>query len=280
MAKRQGNGGPKARGGGGGGATRTVPKVSAAQGGAAGANRRERKEEARRQREALQRKIERRRRTRMWGTGVVAAAVVVALALFFTLRGGGSSAQANQGGSVKSVNWASLPGVMTGTDPAQWTANTQDLALRVQDLGIPPLSSSESLAFHIHQELEIYIDGKKVSVPQGIGIDQASQRLAVLHTHEPDGVIHVESPKVSHIYTLGDFFGVWGLRLTKDCIGGLCATGDASLHAYVNGQPVSGDPALIRLQEHQVIVVAYGTQQQVPNPVPSTFDWATSSAGG
>ncbi len=253
-----------------------IPRVSAAQGGVAGANRKERKDEARRQREALLRKIQRRKQMRIWGLSGVAAAVVVALVLVFVLRGGGSSATSGP----QPIDWSKLPGLITSTDTGAWTANTTDLAGRVSALGLPPLTASEILAFHIHQEVEIFVNGSKVTIPQGIGIDEAHRQIAVIHTHQTDGVIHVESPKVSHVYTLGDFFGVWGLKLTTSCIGGLCATGDKTLSVYVDGKQVTGDPALVKLENHQVFVISYGTQQQLPNPIPSTFDFVNSSAGG
>lgn len=255
----------------------SVPRVSAAQGGGvAGANRKERKDEARRQREALLRKIQRRKQMRIWGLSGLAAVVVVVLVLVLVLRGGGPSAS----NGPKAIDWSKLPGLITSTDTGEWTANTADLSGRVSALGLPPLTASEILSFHIHQEVEIFVDGAKVTIPQGIGIDEANKQIAVIHTHQTDGVVHVESPKVSHVYTLGDFFGVWGLKLTTSCIGGLCAGGDKTLAVYLNGKQVTGDPALVKLENHQVVVIAYGTQQQLPNPIPSTFDFANSSAGG
>jgi hypothetical protein len=254
-----------------------VPRVSAAQGGGvAGANRRERKDEARRQREALMRRIQRRKQMRVWGLAGAAAAVVVALVLVFVLRGSGTPTAGGPG----PIDWSKLPGLITSTDTGQWTANSADLSGRVSALGLPPLTASEVLAFHIHQEVEIFVDGTKVTIPKGIGIDEANRQIAVIHTHEADGVIHVESPKVSHVYTLGDVFGVWGLKLTKSCLGGFCTSGDKSLRVYVNGTQVAGEPSLVRLANHQVIAVTFGTQQELPNPIPSTFDFVNSTAGG
>jgi hypothetical protein len=63
---------------------------------------------------------------------------------------------------------------------------------------------------HIHQHLDIYVDGRKVPVPALIGIDPAAG-FAPLHVHDTSGVIHVESPTVRS-YTLGEFFAVWGVR--------------------------------------------------------------------
>ena len=37
--------------------------------------------------------------------------------------------------------------------------------------------------------------------------------------------------------------------------------------------PVDGDPTRIVLDEHQEIVLAYGTPEQMPDPVPSTYEF-------
>jgi hypothetical protein len=41
-----------------------------------------------------------------------------------------------------------------------------------------------------------------------------------LHTHAADGIIHIESP-IRRIYTLGDFFDVWGEQLGPNQVGTL-----------------------------------------------------------
>jgi hypothetical protein len=56
---------------------------------------------------------------------------------------------------------------------------------------------------HLYQHLDLYVDGRQVSVPAGIGIDPAVG-FAPLHTHDASRVIHLESPTV-RTYTLGQF---------------------------------------------------------------------------
>jgi hypothetical protein len=46
------------------------------------------------------------------------------------------------------------------------------------------------------------------------------------------------------------------------------------LRTWVNGRPVSGDPAATRLAAHQEIVLAYGTAGQMPERPPSRFEFA------
>jgi hypothetical protein len=108
-------------------------------------------------------------------------------------------------------------------------------------------------------------------VPAGIGIDPAVG-YAPLHTHDPSGVIHVESPTV-RTYTLGQFFAVWGVRFTPSCLGGYCAAGGRQLRVYVNGRAYRGDPATLALTAHQELVVAFGTAAQLPSPIPSTYQF-------
>jgi hypothetical protein len=162
-----------------------------------------------------------------------------------------------------------LPGLQTG--PAPWTANTADLAARLRAIGLPPLSPMEGTAVHIHQHLDLYVDGRPVPVPALIGIDPAVG-FAPLHTHDTSGVIHVESPDVRS-YTLGQFFAVWGVRFTPTDLGGYRAGGGRQLRVYVNGVPDRGDPTALVLAPHQEIVVAFATTAQLPTPIPSTYQF-------
>ena len=66
---------------------------------------------------------------------------------------------------------------------------------------------------------------------------------------------------------------MWGVPLSKSCIGSLCAKGAKQLSVFVDGKPVTADPTRIILAERQQIVIAYGTKAQLPDPVPATYDW-------
>jgi hypothetical protein len=82
----------------------------------------------------------------------------------------------------------------------------------------------------------------------------------------------VESPDV-RTFTLGQFFAVWGLRLTPSCLGAYCATGAKRLWLFADGRRVSTDPRLLVLTEHEEILLAYGTQAQLPHPIPARYDF-------
>ena len=219
---------------------------------------RRRQEAAARAREAARRRRQRRR-----------LGIVVVLAVVLVAGIGGLAVSAAGRHRQTAASPAGLAGLQTG--PAPWSANTAGLAERLRAIGVPPLSPLEGTAVHIHQHLDLYVDGRKVTVPAGIGIDPAVG-FAPLHTHDPSGVLHVESPTV-RTYTLGQFFAVWGVRFTPSCLGGSCAGGGRRLRVFVDGKPVRGDPTALTLEPHQEIVIAFGTAAQLPSPVPSTYQF-------
>jgi len=74
-----------------------------------------------------------------------------------------------------------------------------------------PLLGQEAFDTHIHTQLVVNVNGQAMEVPAGIGIDEASNRIAALHTHDATGLIHVESPEKNAKYTLDQFLTVWGM---------------------------------------------------------------------
>lgn len=179
----------------------------------------------------------------------------------------GAAAVAELGPAFEDI--ADLPGALD--TPPPWPANAEELQQRLRAIGLEPLLE-EGQALHTHQHLEIFVDGKPVAVPGDLGIGDGF--ISDLHTHAsyPPGIIHVESPTPQR-FSLGQFFAVWGVPLSASCIGSLCEEGDKQLKAWVNGRPVTADPTRIVLEEHQKIVLAYGTPAQEPDPVPASYDW-------
>jgi hypothetical protein len=210
-----------------------------------------------------------------------ACAVLLAVAAVLLVTGCGGSGNGSTADTATSTSAAvklgpsfgsmtSLPGVLT--TPPPWPANAGKLQQRLRAIGLDPLTQ-EGQVLHIHQHLDLFADGRRVTVPANIGIDPSAAFLAALHTHDNTGIVHVESP-VAASYTLGQFFAVWGLRLDTRCIGGLCTSGAKRLRVWVNGKPVTADPTRIILDQHQEIVLAYGTTAQVPDPLPKSYDFA------
>jgi hypothetical protein len=213
-----------------------------------------------------------------------AAALILALAAMLALAGCGGSDSGTTTSTAKARNavslgpafgsMAALPGILQTTPP--WPANDDEskLQLRLRAIGLDPLTA-EGQAVHIHQHLDVFVEGARATIPAQVGIGAAGSFISDLHTHDNTGIMHVESPTVRS-FSLGQFFAVWGVRLDARCIGGLCASGAKSLRAWVNGKPVAADPTRIVLAEHQEIVLAFGTAAQVPKTIPATYDFAAA----
>jgi hypothetical protein len=131
---------------------------------------------------------------------------------------------------------------------------------------------NEQLVFHIHSHLTVFVHGEARRIPYGVGIEdpQVAQTPAGpfvasgscfywLHTHAADGIVHIESPIV-RAYTLGDFFDVWGQKLTRTQVGP--DTGPVT--AFYNGRLYRGDPRKIPLSPHAQIQLEVGTPRVPP----------------
>jgi hypothetical protein len=193
--------------------------------------------------------------------------VAVLVALVATAVGVGASLASH---SSSKVTIEASPRPLAGELPgrAPWPANARDLRARLAALGLPALAR-EGTALHIHAHLEVFVAGKRVVVPAGIGIDPEGRFISPIHTHDASGVIHVESPTV-RAFTLDEFFGVWGVRFGGGCLGGYCTADGRALRVYSDGRPVA-DPGRLPLAEHEEIVVAFGTSRELPRPVPSRY---------
>jgi hypothetical protein len=192
------------------------------------------------------------------------AIAAIAAALYFALRGNGSNNAATTTRSTPSaaVNPLNrLPGIRKIKAP--WPPEYAHLNDRLTPLDLDA-NPTEVLTYHIHQHLEIFVNGKKVDVPAFIGINDSAY-ITELHTHAPDGIIHIEAPSNKH-YTLGTFFAEWGIFLSNRCVGAYCQ----GYKWYVNGKAQTGSPFAHELNQHEQIVFAVGTP---PKTIPSTYNW-------
>jgi hypothetical protein len=126
--------------------------------------------------------------------------------------------------------------------------------------------AQEGQRMHIHQHLAIYDRGKLVAIPENVGQPQGLRCIYWLHTHTPDGIIHIEAPK-DRSFTLGDFFKIWGQPINADQAGPAHATAKEPLRVWVNGKPFKGNPAAIKLEAHTDVVIEAGP----PFPKPPRF---------
>lgn len=118
--------------------------------------------------------------------------------------------------------------------------------------------AQEGQRIHIHQHLMIIDHGKEITIPQYIGIPSASRCIYWLHTHTPDGIIHVEAP-MDRSFTLGDFFAVWGQPITRKHVASAQTKSKSDkTRVWLNGALWNGDPAKIPLVAHADIVIQVG----------------------
>ncbi len=124
----------------------------------------------------------------------------------------------------------------------------------------------EKTTYHVHAHLNIRIDGQLDLPPAGVGITPTC--LYWLHTHQGQGVIHIEAP-VETTFTLGQFFDVWGRPLSSTRVLDASVGGGRSLFMFVDGQPYDGDPRAIELRNLESIELQVGTE--LLEPLPYTF---------
>ncbi|HEU5404634.1 MAG TPA: hypothetical protein VFU52_01015 [Gaiellaceae bacterium] len=160
------------------------------------------------------------------------------------------------------VMWSSVPDLQTSAPP--WPSESALLPRRLRPSGLDALRT-EGTVLHHHEHLDLYVNGRAVTVPALVGIDQEAGFLTELHTHDASGIVHVESP-VQRSFTLGQFFCEWGVKLDAKCLGRY----QGELAWWVNGRRMHGNPALLELRQHQEIVIAAG---RPPTTVPSSYDF-------
>jgi hypothetical protein len=196
------------------------------------------------------------------GAGAAAVAVVAAIVIgVLVLRDDGSGSNSTR---TTTTNYNALPGIRRTKAP--WPPEYEFLADRLLPLGLNTLSQ-EGVATHYHAHLDIYVNGKHVTVPRYIGINLGANYITELHTHDTRGVIHIESPKKNDSFTLGQFVAEWGVFLDGKCIGGYCD----GLKWYVNGQRQTGNPQDLVLRPHQEIAIVVG---KPPKEIPKSYKFA------
>src|SRR6266849_4123212 len=210
-----------------------------------------RREDQRRREEGRQRAVQRKRIT------IVSVVVAALLVLGFV-------------GYFAYTNY-----IHPGTGPtANPTATTVLVDPKYPAVDGVPCVALEQTVNHYHAHVTYYINGRQVAPPANIGIGGNAPYnpscFYWLHTHAPDGIIHIEAP-AKRTFTLGNFFDIWGGKFsTLQYPPELDQPGGPGWQIYVNGKLVSGDFHNIVLQPHMLITLAYNT----PNVKPETsYAW-------
>jgi hypothetical protein len=155
---------------------------------------------------------------------------------------------------------------------------------------------AEMLQYHIHANLTLYQNGRRVVVPAGVGIPYnpainvqgQNGCLYWLHTHNPDDIIHIESP-TKQIYNLGQFFDIWhytaawdsgsplaasvGYSVNSAFPDALRAAKPSQIRVYVGGKYIGHDYKDVPLTYHKLITVELGTPVKPPT---TKFDFGSN----
>lgn len=200
---------------------------------------------------ARQREIRRRQLMRggLIGGGVLLVVILAVIISLFVFNGskGGHTGVTGTGGAVSLIS-----------HPA--TGQTVD--------GLTCLPEQGG-AMHIHQYLELYINGQRVDANPGIGIPQSAQCLYPLHVHDGEAdIIHNES-NVQQTFTLGQFFDIWGVTLSSSQVGQYKVDSAHKLVIEVFDQSghmttYTGDPHNLQLAERETIYVLYNSPKVTP----------------
>ncbi len=231
-------------------------------------SRKEQKEALRRQRlerEKAAAEAKARRRRFQIGGGVIALAAVIVVAVVL-IAGGSSKSGASSGSKASSSSATSgtQAGLETGTAP--WPPEYSFLAQRLGAFNFP---TQTDFGYHVHAELFVYVNGKKLTVPANFGIDPQGRFLAPVHTHDTTGIIHMESAK-PYPFTLGEAFDIWGVKFTDAQLGGYQAGNGNVLQVWVNGKQVS-DPVNYKMKPHDVMIAGYGKPGSFPHSKQFSF---------
>jgi hypothetical protein len=195
---------------------------------------------------------------------IIAAAAVVVLVVVSVMAYVGFS---RFNGNQPSVGFPTATGSPT-SDTAQ--------------AGPIPCDQLEHTQVHYHALLQIFNQGQAVAIPTNVGRSASCYYWLHMHTGEP-GIIHIESP-ADRIFTLGDFFQVWGAwtgspqPLDRSHVSSITLSGSERLLVYVDRGDgagtvaLPGDPKAIELSPREIITLEIAPPMvSPPSQFPSGF---------
>ncbi len=125
--------------------------------------------------------------------------------------------------------------------------------------------SAQGGALHIHQYLDLYVNGQQVTANPGIGLVNSANCLYPLHVHDNEpNVIHNETDQQNVSFTLGQFFDIWGVKLSSSQIGNYKVDSSHKLTIKLidksgNVTTYTGNPYDIPLGDQETIYLLYNS---------------------
>lgn len=165
----------------------------------------------------------------------------------------------------------SAPASPSAATAPGWELPPTGGADRIKAAGLQVLNA-EGAAEHFHAHLDIFADGKPVTVPAYIGFSFTTagqpNGISALHTHDETGIIHIEAPVAGETYTLGQLLTEWGVLDGTGKALGPAHSPIAEWSTVVNGKKQDAPVQTVLLKAHDEIVLYHGT---APSPLPPTY---------
>jgi hypothetical protein len=122
--------------------------------------------------------------------------------------------------------------------------------------------AARQAAVHYHAHLDLFKEGRRVPVPDHVGM--TDKCVYWLHTEQATGILHIAAPASARtrLFTLGDFFAIWGEPLSAGQVAGMY------------GRPYSGVLPGLVLRPHMQVVIEVGP----PFVSPPAYDWRSPGA--
>lgn len=127
-----------------------------------------------------------------------------------------------------------------------------------------PISQTPSDKVHIHNNLSVVMDGKRLDFTQAKYQSTEEKELdSAVHVHDGVGdILHIHEPNI----VLGRFFSSVGMNLTDDCLTldtkeQYCSNETKKLQLFVNGNPIQ-QIAIYQPKDLEKILLRYGAPDQ------------------
>jgi hypothetical protein len=195
----------------------------------------------------------------------------VTLAAITLSASGCSTATPGPGTAVPTTGAAVSSAFPSATAPTGWEMTPNGGAERIKAAGLEVLNA-EGAAEHFHAHLDIFVEGKPVTVPADIGFsftaDGKPNGISALHTHDESGIIHIEAPVPGETYRLGQLLTEWGVLDGADKTPGSAHSPIAEWSVAVNGKKQDSPVQAVVLKAHDEIALYHGV---APSPLPTAF---------
>lgn len=143
-----------------------------------------------------------------------------------------------------------------------WQLQNNITGYTAQDIFKLCLNNTQ-VSYHIHPQIQIFINDKPLEIPANIGNSQGCMR--VIHTHNDLPKIHIESP-IEADFTLKDFFNIWGKPLSKTEVLDYNIK-DGWVFKFLEDEKENFEPETIILKDNKIIKIYISKAKEKPDNI-------------